>query len=148
EKMLSHWKTRQLPSTFISDIYDGRRWKTFADKNNEPFFNTASASTHLGLMFNMDWFQMFTSSTHSTGALYGVIMNLPSNERFKPENMLVALIMPGPREASLHQINHYTSPFVDQLLELWDGIPLRTNDHPEGSTIRAALIGLSCDLPA
>ena len=34
--------------------------------------------------------------------------------------------MPGPREASLHQINHYTSPFVDQLLELWDGIPLRT----------------------
>ncbi|CAG8655027.1 6474_t:CDS:2, partial [Paraglomus brasilianum] len=148
EKMLSHWRTRQLPSTFISDIYDGKRWKNFADKNNELFFNIASASTHLGLMFNLDWFQMFSSSTHSTGALYGVIMNLPPNERFKPENMLVALIMPGPREASLHQINNYISPFVNQLLDLWDGVSLITNDYPEGSTIRAALIGLACDLPA
>ena len=95
--------------------------------NNELFFNTTSASTHLGLMFNLDWFQMFSSSTHSTGALYGVIMNLPPSERFKPENMLVALIMPGPREASLHQINNYISPFVNQLLDLWNGVPLKTN---------------------
>ena len=133
----------------IADIYDGKRWKTFFDdKENELFFQPEKADTHLGITFNLDWFQMFERSNHSTGALYGVINNLPPHERFQPENMLIGLITPGPKEASKHQINHYISPFVDQLLDLWDGVNLSTNEHPEGRKIRAALIGLACDLPA
>ncbi|CAI2200786.1 19818_t:CDS:2, partial [Funneliformis geosporum] len=30
-------------------------------------------------------------------------------------------IIYGPKEVKLHRINHYLSPIVDELLELWNG---------------------------
>ena len=43
---------------------------------------------------------------------------------FKHENMLILGILPGPSEPSLHKMNHYLSPIVDELIELWQGIML------------------------
>ena len=44
--------------------------------------------------------------------------------RFKPENMLILGLMPGPNEASLHQINYYLAPIVDQFQSFWKGVTL------------------------
>ena len=69
--------------------------------------------------------------------------------RFKRENLLILGILPGPHEVSLHKINHYLSPIVDDLMTLWDGITLnRTFEAQEGKKIRAALVLVSCDVPA
>ena len=63
--------------------------------------------------------------------------------------MLVLGILPGPDEVSLHKINHYLSPVVDELESLWRGVALNsTAEFSEGRTIRAALILISCDIPA
>jgi len=63
--------------------------------------------------------------------------------------MLILGILPGPNEANLHKINHYLSPIVDELILLWQGTKLdSTAECLEGKIIRAALILISCDIPA
>ncbi|RHZ76980.1 hypothetical protein Glove_186g68 [Diversispora epigaea] len=55
----------------------------------------------------------------------------------------------GPNEISLHKINHYLVPIVDELESLWNGIILnKTNNCPNGKKIWAALILVSCNVPA
>src|SRR5688572_8624853 len=91
-------------------------------------------------MINLDWFQLFESSTYSSSAIYGVICNLLHEVRFKRENMLYLELLPGPTEVKLHKINHYLSPIVDVLLEFWSGFNLpSTNEHPNGKKIRLVI---------
>jgi hypothetical protein len=100
-------------------------------------------------MMNLDWFQPYERTTYSTGVIYAVICNLPRDIRFKPENILILGILPGPNEVGLHKINHYLSPIITELESLWEGLTLnRTNECPNGKDIKAALIIASCDIPA
>ncbi|GBC38129.2 hypothetical protein GLOIN_2v1480991 [Rhizophagus irregularis DAOM 181602=DAOM 197198] len=82
EKSLRHWANRSNSDNILSDIYDGRIWKEFKDTNNDDslnFFRNEVADSHLGLMLNVDWFQPFDRTNHSTRAIYAVICNLPRN---------------------------------------------------------------------
>jgi len=153
EDNLRHWTNRSDFEDLLCDIYDGDIWKTFKDKpfdeNSDLFFVKEKADSHLGLMLNLDWFQPYSGVTYSTGILYAAIANLPRNIRFKRENMLILGILPGPNEASLHKMNHYLSPIVNELLSLWHGITLKsTAEGFDRKTIWAALILISCDIPA
>ncbi|CAB5392785.1 unnamed protein product [Rhizophagus irregularis] len=103
-----------------SDIYDGKVWKTFPF-NGDTFFTPETAITHLGLLFNLDWFQPFTYTQHSADAIYASICNLPRTERNKPKNIIYLGFLPGPKKVGLERINHYLAPIVDELLELWKG---------------------------
>jgi hypothetical protein len=152
EQNLRHWSERKQFNDILTDIYDGQIWKNFKETNDENspnFFRPEVADSHLGLMFNLDWFQPYDGVIHSTGVIYAAICNLPRDIRFKRENMLVLGLLPGPNEVSLHKINHYLAPIVDELVLLWDGVTLnKTFEHQETRTIRAALILVSCDIPA
>ncbi|GET51193.1 uncharacterized protein LOC114575354 [Rhizophagus irregularis DAOM 181602=DAOM 197198] len=131
-----------------SDIYDSKVWKTFPF-NGDTFFTSETATTHLGLLFNLDWFQPFTYTQHSASAIYASICNLPRIERNKPENIIYLGFLPGPKEVGLERINHYLAPIVDELLELWKGwrVP-KTYQYTEGLDIKVALIIGSSDTPA
>src|ERR1044071_4294968 len=152
ENSLRHWANRSGFDDILTDIYDGRVWKTFKgtdDETSPNFFRPEVADSHLGLMLNLDWFQPFDGTNHSTGVLYAAICNLPRDIRFKRENLLIISILPGPNKVSLHKINHYLVPMVDELESLWSGMTLnRTYKYREGRQIRAALILVSCDIPA
>jgi tnp2 family transposase len=153
ESLLRKWANRDSEVDLFTDIYDGEIWKTFPsntdDSEPQRFFTPNTADSHLGIMINLDWFQPFDSASYSTGAIYGVICNLPREVRFKKENMLILALLPGPNEVKLHKINHYLAPIVDELLEFWNGIDLPlTEDHPEGKKIRLAVICCANDIPA
>ena len=153
EELLNKWASRDHENSLMSDIYDGEIWKTFpSDTDNlhqSQFFTAETADSHLGLMINLDWFQPFDSASYSTGAIYGVICNLPRDVRFKKENMLTLGLLPGPKEVKLHRINHYLAPIVDELLEFWDGVYLPATDkYPAGRRVRMAVICCSNDIPA
>ena len=80
---------------------------------------------NLSLMLNYDWFQPYDLSTYSVGVLYLVILNLPRAIRFKPENVLIAVVIPGPKEPSLSEMNSYLRPIVKELNSLWsDGFSM------------------------
>src|SRR5438045_4545513 len=98
-------------------------------------------------MLNLDWFQPYDGTTHSTGAIYVAICNLPRDIQFKHENMLILGLLPSPNEVSLHKINYYLAPIVNELELLWSELMLnRTFEHSEGRTIQAALILILCDI--
>ena len=151
ESLLEKWTNRDEEADLYTDIYDGEIWKTFPSStdNSAQFFTPDTADSHLGIMINLDWFQPFDSASYSTGAIYGVICNLPREVRFKKENMLILALLPGPNEVKLHKINHYLAPIVDELLEFWSGVNLPpSEDHPEVKKIRLAVICCANDIPA
>ena len=69
----------------LSDIYDGRLWKEFRDKDGSLFFTN---KRHLGVMLNIDWFNPYKNSEYSLGVVYLAILNLPREERFKWDNII------------------------------------------------------------
>ena len=148
EDMLRMSESQRSSSNAYSDIYDGRVWQTFPFDGSK-FFTTETAVTHLGLLFNLDWFQPFTYTKHSTGALYASICNFPRSERNKPENIIYLGFLPEPKEVGLERINHYLAPIVNEFLELWKGwrVP-KTNQCSDGLDIKVALIVGSSDIPA
>ncbi|OAD66185.1 hypothetical protein PHYBLDRAFT_160680, partial [Phycomyces blakesleeanus NRRL 1555(-)] len=76
------------------------------------------------LTLNINWFQPFDRRTHSSGAIYLSINNLPQSERLKSENVILVGMMPGPKEASTDSMNHYLKPLVDKLLEIYIGVEM------------------------
>src|SRR5881394_1321556 len=87
---------------------------------------------------------------HSTGVLYAAICNLPRDIQFKRENILILELLPGSDEISLHKINYYLAPIVDNLISLWEGVTLNQmyEYRQEGKRICAAPILVSCDILA
>ncbi|CAG8609507.1 11224_t:CDS:2, partial [Ambispora leptoticha] len=109
--------------TQLSNIYDGKIWKSFSDDEEIPFFHPETADNNIGLMINLDW--------------------------FKPSNIITLAVIPGPSEPKLNQLNHYLAPIVNQLIKLWEEIDLSaTFESLSGKRIKCAVICCSSDLPA
>ena len=141
----NEWQDRCKEDTnFIGDIYDGEIWKNLNEIGGRPFL---ALPNNLCLGLNIDWFRLYEHSPYSAGAIYLVVLNLPRNERFKEENVILAGIIPGPNEPK--QINPFLSPLVNDLTLLYDGISFKNSSSLLGLTsIRATLTCIVCDLPA
>ena len=59
--------------------------------------------------------------------------------------MILCGIIPGPSEPK-HTINSYFYPLLQELLKLWEGITFFSSQGE--ALLRAALVCVSCDLPA
>ena len=84
-----HWRKRVNNRHYLADIYDG-------DLRND-FCDFLSVKYSWCLASNVDWFQPYSHVTDSVGAMYLVVLNLPREERYKRENMLMVGIIPGPK---------------------------------------------------
>src|SRR6266542_4382002 len=63
--------------------------------------------------------------------------------------MLILCLLPSTNKMSLHKINYYLAPIVNELALLWDGVTLNsTFEYQETRKIRAALILVPCDISA
>jgi hypothetical protein len=58
---------------------------------------------------------------HSTGALYFVVLNNPRELRYRREETVLVMVMPGPHEPDQDQLNSILELFVNDLLELYQG---------------------------
>lgn len=154
ELMASAWTTRSRSGEW-NDIWDAPTVHNFLGPDRvSPFSVQPNHSVHLLFSLFVDWFNPFGNKTggksHSIGAIYMACLNLPADIRYRPENIYLVGIIPGPREPSLEQINHFLRPLVDDLRVLWStGIYLsQTAARSVGRLVRAAVILLVCDLPA
>lgn len=106
-----------------------------------------AASRNYAIMRNVDWFQPFKHSVYSVGVFYMVLMNLPRAERFKPENVFLIGVIPGPHEPK-HNINSYLKPLVAELNVLWkDGISIKAHGSTANAKFHAALLCVGSDIP-
>ena len=89
------WIQREhtIPSGHFADIYDASVWKKF----HEDVLSTPYCYL---LTLNVDWFQPFKHTQYSVGAIYLVLQNLPREQRFKEENIILVGVMPSPHEAN------------------------------------------------
>ena len=137
------WKAKTTNSDYLCDVYDGKVWQDFQSFLMQPY--------SWCLALNVDWFQPFTHVSDSVGALYLVVLNLPREERYRKENMMLVGIIPGPHEPSLN-INSYLTPLVLELQAFYSGVDILCVSADGRSTksvcLRLALTGVFCDLPA
>ena len=130
-----------IPDAHLADIYDGRVWSDFQSSGflEAPFCYL--------LTLNVDWFQPFTHIEYSVGVMYLTVQNLPHNERYKEENIILVGIIPGPFEPPL-TINSYLAPLVEDLKTAWCSgitVPMRNGSEV---TVRLAFSCVACDMPA
>ena len=140
------WRTRceKMPSGYLGDIYDGNVWKFFHSDDGNNFLQSPYC---LLLALNVDWFEPFERGIYAVGAIYLTILNLPRSIRYKPENIILVGIIPGPKEPK-HTINSYLTPLVYELQEAWaDGFRLPTW-YQNIITVKLALACIACDIPA
>jgi len=100
----------------LADITDGRTWKELVE-NASSVYNPLNI---LGVLINLDFFQPFKHVSYSVGVIYGVLINLPRNIRYKVENVIIIGVIPGPHEPKKHQ-NSYLGPLVAEFQELQTG---------------------------
>lgn len=130
---------------WYGDIQDGAMWTEQIGCNGLPFcFGKSSISLNL----NIDWFQPFDNISYSCGVIYMSLNNIPRQERYKEENILLVGIMPGGKEAKTDRINSYLAPLVDELLSLYSGVQMKTLNNPKGIMVNGALLLVACDIPA
>ena len=140
--LCEEWRVRSVHDNVIADIYDGETWKKFQFVDGKPFL---SEPFSYGMMISVDWFQPFKHLTYSVGVVFLTIMNLPRALRYHQENVILADILPGPREPHL-TMNSYLEPLVDELLHFWNGVEMDTTVGKK--LVRCAVMCASCDLPA
>lgn len=77
------------------------------DEPETPDSEKAMVELGFGLYFaiNIDWFRTTAKGVESTGAVYLTVQNLERTVRFLPANVILACVVPGPKEPSLEQLN-------------------------------------------
>ncbi|KAG2063521.1 hypothetical protein BDR04DRAFT_1131083 [Suillus decipiens] len=72
----------------------------------------------------------------SCGIISMACLNLPSDIRYKLENMYLAGIIPSPKQLCLENLNHYIRPLINDLVDAWDcGIKVsKTTCYPNISS--------------
>ena len=136
----------------MNDIFDGQFLHGFKDWNGLRF-GRQTKEAHYIFSLSIDFFNPFSNKQAGKKVSFGVIsvvcLNLPVSMRYKPENMFLAGVIPGPKEPPL-TLKQYLSPLVDEFLVFWDpGVRFsHTCKFPEGRLILCALILVVCDLLA
>ena len=156
EKMDDAWAalTSSLsPSKEMKDIFDAEILRNFKGFDGQHFSYGGKEGRYV-FSICLDYFNPLgnkqAGKKKSVGMISLVCLNLPPHMRYKPENMFLFGIIPGPSEPPLACINHYLRPLVDMLLDFWiTGVRFsRTSAYYYGRVVRCALICVVSDLPA
>jgi hypothetical protein len=145
---------KKEPPPVLHDIWDGTMVRNFKDADGQPFFLYHGPELRLLFAFFYDNFNPYhnrqAGKKYSVGVMFLVCLNLCSDERFKRQNMFLIGILPGPKQPSLTQINHFLKPLVDQLGTFYSSgyFLSATRLQPRGRIVRGALIPVVADLHA
>ena len=144
-EMCEQWREREVNEDILADVYDGDIWRDFLKYKGTDYLN---APRNLAFAINIDWFQPFKRrNDRSVGVIYLVLLNLPREQRFKWENIIVAGIIPEMNKEP-KSLNTFLVPIVDELQALWKGVKLSSSSSDIPLTYRGALLLASADLPA
>ncbi|KAJ7864719.1 hypothetical protein B0H13DRAFT_2237002 [Mycena leptocephala] len=115
----------------LSRVADGR-WQSV-------FFPTevASGELRIGVTMGFSYLRSQISASHTSCPMSYSLINLPEHLRYRTANLLLAGIMPRPKEANPDQCQRFLHPL--------HGVMMTTPKYPQGRLVRVALV---CDKPA
>jgi hypothetical protein len=124
---------------------DAPVWKRF----DEKFLGFASESRNIRFGLATDGFNPFgmMSSTHSCWPVILVVYNLPPWLCMKDHNLMLSLLIPGPKSPG-DRIHVFLEPLLDDLKELFlTGLYTYDASRDESFTMRGAVLMTISDLP-
>ena len=144
-EMCKQWRERTVEENILADVYDGQIWKDFLKYKGKDYLN---APRNLAFAINVDWFQPFKRRTdRSVGVVYLVLLNLPREEHFKWESIIVVGIIPEMSKEP-KSLNPFLEPIVDEFKAFLKGVKLTTSQSKIPLTYHGAILLASADLPA
>ena len=137
----------------MRDIFDGEVLRNFMGPDGKHF-SLGNGEGRYVFSVSVDFFNPLSNKQAgkkvSVGLITLVCLNLPPHLRYKPENIFLAGVIPGPNEPRGTAINHFLRPLVDHFMKMWQsGIRYtHTARYPHGRLVRCAIVCVVCDLPA
>ncbi|KAL5485861.1 hypothetical protein ACEPAI_6903 [Sanghuangporus weigelae] len=152
----SFWKPFLLVEPMdgiLRDVCDGRIWKEARAKDGSHFFSPPdSDSLRIGLILHFDGFggeQSMNGSSYSSGVLSFSLANLPVHLRYKPSNLVVVALSPGPKESTCGELQHLFEAMVDDLVRLYEEeIEVKTRGRLNARKVQVYCIADGCNHPA
>ena len=131
---------RNSNECIFRDIYSGSIYRTLSQLNN--FVSDFCIS----FMWYTDGVQIFRSSKFSIWAFILVILELPFEERYKLENIILVGLWFGEKKP---QPNIFLEPFLESFRNLYkNGIEIFVKDLNTTIRLRGLITCGTCDLPA
>ncbi|TFK61693.1 hypothetical protein BDN72DRAFT_777946, partial [Pluteus cervinus] len=150
----------------MNDVYDGWGWRAIQaglqrhwDGNwkledvDYRELNQQFVALPCGLVWqmNIDWYVILftvTNGNHSTGAVYLTLCNNPRGLRYLREETALVLVIPGPDEPSLEQLNECIKFIVRGMRKLYSGEKFFVHGKPNRVLSHSFLWNNLSDLPA
>lgn len=144
EDLYEQWRKRETKEGILYDIFDGRIWHEF----NGIKYDFFTEEGNYGCILNVDWFQPYKHTHYSIGVLYLAFFNLPRNQRFRRENVLLIGIIPDMTVEP--KTNTFLTPLVEELKKAWsEGFFMYSFKSPNMlKCFKLALLCVGCDVPA
>lgn len=137
----------------VEDIMSADGVQAIKGPDDAPFLSGGQAN-ELRLLWalSVDFFNAhhnkIAGKTYPVGCILLSCIQLPPDMRKKTENLYLVGLIPGPREPSMEEIDHFLRPLVEVMKESWKhGAIYRTHDFPHGRLVRSALALSINDLP-
>ena len=139
--------------SILKDVWDAEFIRTLEGPRAGALFVDRQGEGRLLFSLNVDFFNIEgnrqRNATTSCGIISCACLNLPLDIRYKPENLYLAGIVPGPTEPSGDQLNHFLEPLIDDLVDSWErGVQFSHTASQRDRITRSAIACVVCDLPA
>jgi hypothetical protein len=137
----------------VEDIVTADGVRAIKGPDGTPFLS-GGQDQELRLLWclSVDFFNPYHNKIAGKVASVGSIVLscplLPLSMRNRPENLCLVGIIPGPREPSGAEIDHFLRPLVKVMKESWaEGAIYKTHEYPHGRLVRSAIALSVNDLP-
>lgn len=154
EALMDNTARTSTVKTVAKDIWDASEIHEVAWPDGKTFKDAPKDELRLVCTIAIDWFNPFHNRTAgkkwSIGAIYMTCLNIPADIRFRPENICLLGVIPGPSKPSAEQMNCFLLPIVEDLKPFWETgkFYTQTADYEAGRLVRALIMVLICDLDA
>jgi hypothetical protein len=96
----------------VRDFFDGHLFRDFHLRELGLFKDPHDVALHLSL----DGFQLTNMSNHEVTPVIFLNLNLPPQERYKVDNILAGMLIPGPKKPKV--LDTFLRPLVNELNNL------------------------------
>ena len=128
--------------TEVRDFFDGKLFRDFHRRELGLFGDPHDVALHLSL----DGVQLTNMSNYEVTPVIYINLNLPPQERYKVNNILAGMLIPGPKKPKV--LDTFLRPLVDELLQLGNGVSAVDGRNCVEFRLRAWVTMVTGDGPA